>query len=86
MILANFGRFCKILLPLFIRRKLGTSKIDCGDNRLYVGTLVRYAMIISVLKLTQVIKLNTADFLRIQKTQQENTKEDTKRATAINWD
>ena len=38
------------------------------------SALLRYAMIISVQKLTQVIKSNTAGFLRIQR-QQENTKE-----------
>ena len=42
------------------------------------------AMIISVQKLTQVIKSNTAGFLRTQ-TQQENTKENTKMTTEINW-
>ena len=44
-----------------------------------------YAMIISVQKLTQVIKSNTAGFLRIQR-QQENTKENTKKTTETNWD
>ena len=38
------------------------------------SALLRYAMIISVQKLTRVIKSNTAGFLRIQR-QQENTKE-----------
>ena len=49
------------------------------------SALFRCAMIISVQKLTQVIKSNTAGFLRIQ-TQQENTKENTKKTTEINWD
>ena len=47
--------------------------------------LLCYTMIISVQKLTQVIKSNTAGFLRIQR-QQENTKENTKKTTEINWD
>ena len=49
------------------------------------SALLRYAMIISIQKLTQVIKSNTAGFLRIQR-QQENTKENTKKTTEINWD
>ena len=49
------------------------------------SALLRYAMIISVQKLTQVIKSNTAGFLRMQR-QQENTKENTKKTTEINWD
>ena len=49
------------------------------------SALLRYAMISSVQKLTQVIKSNTAVFLRIQR-QQENTKENTKKTTEINWD
>ena len=49
------------------------------------SVLLHYAIIISVQKLTQVIKSNTAGFLRIQ-TQQENTKENTKKTTEINWD
>ena len=47
--------------------------------------LLRYTMITSVQKLTQVIKSNTAGFLRIE-TQQKNTKENTKKPTEINWD
>ena len=47
--------------------------------------LLRYAMIISVQKLTQVIKSNTAGFQRIQ-TQQENAKENIKKTAEINWD
>ena len=46
---------------------------------------LRYAMTSSVQKLIQVIKSNTAVFLRIQR-QQENTKENTKKTTEINWD
>ena len=48
------------------------------------SALLRYA-ITSVQKLTQVIKSNTAGFLRIQR-QQENTKENAKKTTEINWD
>ena len=65
---------------LFIRGKLETSKIDCGDKIqmkrcLFTfssgkqamaangSALLRYAMISSVQKLTQVIKSNTAVFL-----------------------
>ena len=47
--------------------------------------LLRYTMITSVQKLTQVIKSNTAGFLRIE-TQQENAKENTKMTTERNWD
>ena len=61
---------------------MGTSKIDCGDkiqNKSCLFTfssgrltangsaLLRYVMITSVQKLTQVIKSNTAGFLRIQR-------------------
>ena len=49
------------------------------------SALLRYAMIISVQKQTQVMKSKTVGFLRIQ-TQQENTKENTKRTTEINLD
>ena len=49
------------------------------------SALLRSALIIFVQKLTQVIKSNAAGFLRIQ-TQQENTKENTKITTEINWD
>ena len=48
------------------------------------SALLGYAVIISVQKLTQVIKYG-----RIPKnteTQQENTKENTKKTTEINWD
>ena len=72
------------LLPLFIRWKLGTSKIDYGDKiqkkpclftfssgnqaMTAIGSsLFRNAMIISMQKLIQVIKSNTAGFLRIQR-------------------
>ena len=48
------------------------------------STLVGYAMIISAQKLTQLVKSNTGGFLRIQR-QQENTKENTKKTTEINW-
>ena len=48
------------------------------------SALLRYAMIIPVLKLAQVIKSNTAGFLRIQR-QQEDTKENSKKTTEINW-
>ena len=52
------------------------------------SALLRYAMIISLQKLTQLTKSNTAD-TRIQKrdteTQQENL-ENTKKTTEINWD
>ena len=90
------------VLPLFIRGKLGTGKIDCGDKiqkKPFLFTfssekqamtangsaLLCYAIIISVQNLTQVIKPNTAAFLRIQR-QQENTKENTKTTTETNWD
>ena len=49
------------------------------------SALLCYAIIISVQNLTQVIKPNTAAFLRIQR-QQENTKENTKTTTETNWD
>ena len=49
------------------------------------STLLRYAMIISVQKLTLVIKSNTAGFLKIV-TQQKNAKENTTKTTEINWD
>ena len=48
------------------------------------SALLRYAMIIPVLKLAQVIKSNTAGFLRIQR-QQEDTKENSKKTTETNW-
>ena len=44
------------------------------------SALLCYAMISSVQKLTQVIKSNTAVFLKIQ-IQPENTKENTKKTT-----
>ena len=54
------------------------------------SAILRYAMIISVLKLTQVIKTNTEyRKYRISKntdTKQENTKGNTKKTTEINWD
>ena len=53
--------------------------------RANVSALRRYVMIISVQKLAQVIKSNTAGFLRIQR-QLENTKENTKKTTEINWE
>ena len=56
----------------------------CSDSQANGPALLCYAMIISVQKLTQVIKTNTAGFLRIQR--QENTKENTKKTTEINWD
>ena len=49
------------------------------------SALLHYAIIISVQKLTQVIKSNTAGFLRIQR-QNGNTKENTKKITKTNWD
>ena len=49
------------------------------------SALLCYAMISYKQKLTQVIKSNTAVFLRTQ-TQQENTKNNTKKATETNWD
>ena len=49
------------------------------------SALLRYAMIISVQTLTHVKKSNTAGFLKIQR-QHENTKENTKKTTEINWD
>ena len=49
------------------------------------SALLCYAMISSVQKLTQVIKSNTAVFLRIQR-QQESTKENTKKTTETKWD
>ena len=45
-----------------------------------------YAIIIHVQKLMQVIKSNTTDFSKNTETQLENTKENTKRITKINWD
>ena len=48
------------------------------------SALLCYAMIISLQKLAQVIKSNTAGFLRIQR-QQEDTKENSKKTTEINW-
>ena len=65
------------LLPLFIRGKLGTSKIDCRDKiqkkpclftlssgkqavTVNGSALLRYGMINSVQKLTQVIKSNSS--------------------------
>ena len=50
------------------------------------SALLRYAMIISVQKLIQVIQSDTAGFLRIQKKQKKITKENTKKTTEINWD
>ena len=47
------------------------------------SALLRYAMIISVQKLTQVIKSNTAGFQRIKR-QQENAKKNTPKTTEIN--
>ena len=49
------------LLPLFVRGKLGTSKIDCVDK----------------------IQKKSCLFTEIQ---QENTKENTKKANEINWE
>ena len=49
------------------------------------SALLCYAMISSVQKLTQVVKSNTAVFLRIQR-QQEIPKENTKKTTETNWD
>ena len=49
------------------------------------SALLFYAMISSKQKLTQMIKSNTTVFLRIQR-QQENTKNNTKKATETNWD
>ena len=46
---------------------------------------LRYPMTSSVQKLIQVIKSNTAVFLRIQR-QQESTKENTKKTTETKWD
>ena len=48
------------------------------------SALLRCALIISAQKLAQVIKSNTAGFLRIQR-QQEGTKENSKKTTEINW-
>ena len=47
------------------------------------SALLRCALIISAQKLTQVIKSNTAGFLRIQR-QQEKNEENTKKTTEIN--
>ena len=49
------------------------------------SALLRYAMISSKQKLKQVIKSNTAVFLRIRR-QQESTIENTKKTTETNWD
>ena len=49
------------------------------------SALLRYTMISCVRKLTQVIKSNTAVFIRIQR-QQENIKEKTKKTAETNWD
>ena len=84
------------VLPFLIRKKLGTSKIDCSDKMkkkpcLFTfssgksamtangSALLCYAMIISVQKLTQVIKSNTAGFLRIQRYNREILKRILKR-------
>ena len=50
------------------------------------SALVRYAMIISVQKLTQVIKSNTTEFLRIQRQNRKILKRMLKKTTEINWD
>ena len=44
-----------------------------------------YAMIISLQKLIHVLKSNTADFLKNTETQQQNTNQNTKKTTGINW-
>ena len=49
------------------------------------AALLRYDVISSVQKMTQVTKSNTAGSLRIQR-QKENTKENTKKTTETNWD
>ena len=93
-----------LILPLFIRGKLGISKIHCGTkfrrshfclhspagNRLWqlanCSALLRYAKIISA-----ATKNDTGDkikYSRISKnteTQQENTKENIRKTTEINW-
>ena len=63
------------------------SKRGIGyDGELMLIALHFFVMlIISAQKLMQVIKSNTVGFLRIQK-QQENTKENAKKYTEINWD
>ena len=63
------------------------SKREIGyDGELMLIALHFFVMlIISAQKLMQVIKSNTVGFLRIQK-QQENTKENAKKYTEINWD
>ena len=50
------------------------------------STLLRYAMVISVQKLTHVIKSNTAEFLRIQRHNRKILKRILKKTTEINWD
>ena len=51
------------------------------------SALLRYVMIISVQKLTQVIKTNTARFLRIQRHNRKILKRIcTEKTTEINWD
>ena len=47
--------------------------------------LFRCAMISSVQKKTQVIRINYIRTLKNKETQQENTKENTKKTTEINW-
>ena len=91
------------LLPLFIRGKLRTSKIDYGDKiskKPYLFTfssgkwaisangsaLFRCAMIISVQKLTRVIKSNTAGFLRTHRHNRKILNRILKKTTEINWD
>ena len=63
------------------------SKREIGyDGELMLIALHFFVMlIISAQKLMQVVKSNTVGFLRIQK-QQENTKENAKKYTEINWD
>ena len=50
------------------------------------SALLRYAMIISVQKLTEVIKSNTAGFLRIQRHKRRILSRILKRPLKMNWD
>ena len=50
------------------------------------SALLRYAMIISVQKLTRVIKSNTAGFLRTHRHNRKILNRILKKTTEINWD
>ena len=50
------------------------------------SAFLRYTTIISVQKLAQVIESNIAGFLKIQRRNRKNAKENTQKTTEINWD